>query len=157
VTGHFDIVYTTWGTICWLPDIARWAEVVAEMLAPGGFLYLLEGHPFAIGLEQAETTAPIVSTYDYFQGPAPLVFHQAEDYADPAAKIVNRESHEWNHPISSILSALIQAGLTLEWFHEHDRLAWRLFKCLEEGPDRMYRLPAERPSLPLAFSLKARR
>ena len=49
ITERFDVVYSTWGTICWLPDIARWAKVVAEMLAPGGFLYLLEGHPFAIG------------------------------------------------------------------------------------------------------------
>ena len=47
IAERFDVVYSTWGTICWLPDIVRWAEVVAEMLAPGGFLYLLEGHPFA--------------------------------------------------------------------------------------------------------------
>jgi SAM-dependent methyltransferase len=157
IAGRFDVVYSTWGTICWLPDILRWAEVVAEMLAPGGFLYLLEGHPFAISLEQMEATGPIASTYDYFQGVEPLVFHQQEDYADPQAKIVNRESHEWNHPVGSILNALIQAGLTLEFLHEHDRLAWRLYKCLEEGPDRMFHLPARRPSLPLAFSLKARR
>jgi SAM-dependent methyltransferase len=157
IAERFDVVYSTWGTICWLPDILRWAEVVARMLAPGGFLYLLEGHPFAHVLEQAEAEAPLVATYGYFRGRAPLVFHQQEDYADPQAKIVNRESHEWNHPIGSILNALIQAGLTLEFLHEHDRLAWRLFKCLEEGPDRMFRLPAGRPSLPLAFSLKARR
>jgi SAM-dependent methyltransferase len=157
IEERFDVVYVTWGAICWLPDIARWAEVVSRMLAPGGFLYLLEGHSFAVSLEQKEAAAPIAATYDYFQGSAPLVFHEAADYADPQAKIVNRESHEWNHPIGSILNALIQAGLALEWLHEHDRLAWRLYKCLEEGPDRMFRLPLDRPSLPLAFSLKARR
>ena len=155
IAERFDVVYVTWGAICWLPDIARWAEVVAEMLAPGGFLYLLEGHPYAHVLEQAEASDPLVATYDYFQGATPLIFHEAASYADPDAKVVNRESHEWNHPIGAILNALIRAGLALEWLHEHDNLAWRLYKCLEEGPDRMFRLPAGRPKLPLAFSLKA--
>jgi SAM-dependent methyltransferase len=156
IAAPFDVVYVTWGAICWLPDIARWAEVVARMLAPGGFLYLLEGHPFAHVLEQAAADDPLVATYDYFQGVEPLVFRDEATYADADAKIVNRESHEWNHTISSILNALIRAGLLLEWLHEHDTLAWRLYKCLEEGPDRMFRLPAGRPKLPLAFSLKAR-
>ena len=157
IAGRFDVVYVTWGAICWLPDIARWAEVVARMLAPGGFLYLLEGHPYAHVLEQTEAEAPLIATYDYFQGAAPLIFRDAATYADASAQIVNREAHEWNHAIGSILNALIGAGLGLEWLHEHDCLAWRLYKCLEEGPDRMFRLPAGRPKLPLAFSLKARK
>ena len=157
IAGRFDVVYVTWGAICWLPDIARWAEVVARMLAPGGFLYLLEGHPYAHVLEQTEADGPLIATYDYFQGAAPLVFRDEATYADASAQIVNREAHEWNHAIGSILNALIDAGLVLEWLHEHDRLAWRLYKCLEEGPDRMFRLPAGRPKLPLAFSLKARK
>ena len=157
IAERFDVVYVTWGAICWLPDIARWAEVVARMLAPGGFLYLLEGHPFAHVLEQAEANDPLVATYDYFQGAAPLIFHEAASYADADARIANRESHEWNHPIGAILNALIGTGLVPEWLHEHDSLAWRLYKCLEEGPDRMFRLPPGRPKLPLAFSLKARK
>jgi SAM-dependent methyltransferase len=156
IAERFDAVYVTWGAICWLPDIARWAEVVARMLAPGGFLYLLEGHPYAQVLEQTAADGPLIASYDYFQGADPLIFRDQASYADASAKIVNRESHEWNHTIGSILNALIGAGLVPEWLHEHDRLAWRLYKCLEEGPDRMFRLPAGRPKLPLAFSLKAR-
>jgi SAM-dependent methyltransferase len=157
IAERFDVVYVTWGAICWLPDIARWAEVVSRMLAPGGFLYLLEGHPFAHVLEQTDADAPLIASYDYFQGAEPLIFRDQASYADASAKIVNRESHEWNHTIGSILNALIGAGLVPEWLHEHDRLAWRLYKCLEEGPDRMFRLPTGRPKLPLAFSLKARK
>ena len=154
---RFELVYVTWGAICWLPDIRGWARVVAEMLEPGGFLYLLEGHPYALALDQATAEAPLQSTFHYFQGSAPLIFREEATYADPASRVVNRESHEWNHPLSAILNALGAAGLRLDWLHEHDCIAWQLYKCLEEGEDRMFRLPANRPSLPLSFSLKATR
>jgi SAM-dependent methyltransferase len=154
---RFDMVYVTWGALCWLPDIAAWARVVAQMLAPGGFLYLLEDHPFAVTLEQREADEPILPAYDYFGGATSVVSQDDGTYADRDAKITNRESHQWDHPLASILDALIEAGLVLEWLHEHDGLCWRRFPCLEEGPDRMFRLPQGRPSLPLAFSLKARR
>ena len=61
------MVFVTWGAICWLPDIARWAEIVARMLAPGGFLYLLEGHPYAHVLEQ--TAADDVVWVDLYYSP----------------------------------------------------------------------------------------
>ena len=154
---RFDLVYVTWGAICWLPDIAGWARIVAEMLEPGGFLYLLEGHPFALALDQPTSEAPLQPTFDYFQGGAPLIFQDETTYADPIFRVVNREAHEWNHPLSAILNALGAAGLRLDWLHEHDCIAWQLYKCLQEGADRMFRLAAGRPSLPLSFSLKATR
>ena len=154
---RFEIVYVSWGAIWWLPDIERWAKVVAEMLDPGGFLYLLEGHPFALALDQDAADGPIAPTFDYFQGPEPLVFHEEGTYADEQARIRNTESHAWNHAFGRILNALIQAGLALEWVHEHEIIAWRLFKSLEEMPNRMFRMPGGRPRLPLSFSLKARR
>ena len=43
--GPFDLVFTTWGTICWLPDIKIWADVIVSVLAPGGELYFADGHP----------------------------------------------------------------------------------------------------------------
>jgi SAM-dependent methyltransferase len=153
---RFDIVYVSWGALCWLPDLAAWAQVVAQMLAPGGFLYLLDGHPFALVLEQREADGPILPTYDYFGG-ATVVSHDEGTYADRDAKIMNRETHQWDHPLASILNVLIETGLVLEWLHEHDRVCWRRFPCMEQGPDRMFRLPQGRLTLPLAFSLKARR
>lgn len=156
IEERFEIVYVTWGALCWLPDMARWGRVVARMLEPGGFLYLLDDHPFASCLEQDDPDGPIAPAYDYFQGAEPMVFHNQGTYADREARLANTASHEWNHGLGTILTALTGAGLAIEWLHEHDRLAWRRFPCLEEGPDRMYRLPAGRPRLPLAFSLKAR-
>lgn len=152
---RFDIVYVTWGAINWLPDIRGWAQVVARLLEPGGSLYVLEGHPLAMALDQEDPAAPITSAYDYFQKPDPLVNFATQSYTGDPEPLSNTEMHEWIHPLGAVVTALVEAGLVLEWLHEHDRVAWRMFACLEEGPDHMWRLPAGRPSLPLAYSLRA--
>ncbi len=156
VGGRFDIVYVTWGALIWLPDLARWARVVAELLAPGGHLYLLEGHPAALLWEQKAADAPILPAFPYFQGGEPLLFRTDKSYAD-GVPMSEGETAEWQHPLSEILTAILDAGLRLEFFHEHDALAWQLFPCMTEGADRMWRLPPDHPSLPMAFSLRARK
>jgi SAM-dependent methyltransferase len=52
--AQYDIAFVTWGSIIWLPDIHRWAKVVAELLAPGGWLYLAEAHPSTLSLDQVD-------------------------------------------------------------------------------------------------------
>jgi SAM-dependent methyltransferase len=155
VDERFDVVYVSWGAINWLPDIRGWAKIVAEMLATGGFLYLLEGHPLAMALAQDGPDAPILPSYDYFQEPGPLVSHASTSYTGDPDPLTHTEMHEWIHPLGTVVTALIDAGLALDWLHEHDRVAWRMFPCLEEGSDRMCRLPAGRSSLPLAYSIRA--
>ncbi len=157
VGERFDIVYVSWGAINWLPDITRWANIVAAMLETGGFLYLLEGHPAAMALAQEEPGAPILPAYDYFQQPGPLVSFAATSYTGDPDPVAHTEMHEWIHPLGAVVTALIEAGLALDWLHEHDRVAWRMFPCLAEGSDYMWRMPAGRPSLPLAYSLRARK
>lgn len=154
---RFDIVYVSWGALNWLPDISRWANVVADMLETGGFLYLLEGHPAAMALAQEGPAAPILPTYDYFQHPEPLVSFAPTSYTGDPDPVAHTEMHEWIHPLGAVVTALIEAGLVLDWLREHDRVAWQLFPCLEEGSDHMWRMPAGRPSLPLAYSIRARR
>jgi hypothetical protein len=143
--------------INWLPDIGGWAKVVATLLAPGGFLYLLEGHPAANVLDQKSPADPIVPTYDYFQGAAPLVFETPETYTEDGSTLANTVTHEWIHSLSSVIGGLIEAGLRIEWFHEHARLPWRLFPSMVRAEDGMYDMPAGSPNLPLLFSLKARK
>lgn len=155
--ASFDIAYVTAGAINWLPDIRGWAKVVATLLAPGGFLYLLEGHPAANMLDQKRLEDPIVPTYDYFQGKEPLVFEGAETYTEDGVKLANTTTHEWIHSLSSVIGGLLDAGLRLEWLHEHARLPWRLFPSMVRADDGMYDMPAGHPSLPLLFSLKARK
>ena len=153
--ASFDRVYVTWGAICWLPDIAGWARIVAHFLRPGGSLYLAEGHPAALVLDDAVPQPDGRPGFfvPYFHT-EPLVLDDPTDYADPEARLTNSRTCEWIHPLGSVVSALIAAGLRLDWLHEHDAITWRMFKCLVEGPDGLFRWP-DRPWLPLSYSLQA--
>jgi SAM-dependent methyltransferase len=157
LADSYDIAYVTWGALVWLPDLARWARVVAEVLRPGGFLYLLEGHPMALTLEQKKAEDPLLPGWPYFAHVAPNVIEEEGTYANKAAKLAHTRTHEWAHPLQEIFGALLEAGLQIEMFHEHDRIAWQLWPCLEYDGARMYRLPKDRLPLPLSFSLRARK
>lgn len=154
---RFDVVYVSWGAINWLPDIGRWAKIVSELLEEGGFLYLLEGHPVAMALTQQAPDLLILPTYDYFQKHSPLINFAATSYTSDPDPVTHAEMHEWVHPLGAVVTALVQAGLMLDWLREYDRVAWQMFPCLEEGADHMWRIPAGRPSLPLAYSVRARK
>ncbi len=153
----FDLVFTTWGTIGWLPDIERWAHVAASFVRPGGLLYLLDGHPSALVFDDAAPGdggrpgwfAP------YFRRDA-LELDEAQDYANPDVMLTNRRAYAWMHGLGRIASAVLAEGLRIEALREHDAVPWRMFRCLEKGADRLYRWPDE-PWLPLAFTLAARR
>lgn len=152
--GAFDLVFITWGTITWLPDLARWARVIAHFLRPGGALYFADGHPAAYVFDGAGGPAGRPDwTFPYFARQA-LAFDNPADYADPEARLTNSRTIEFLHPLADILGALREAGLRLDWFHEHARLTWQLFPCLVRGDDRLWTWP-DRPWLPLAFSLRA--
>ncbi|MDK9499500.1 class I SAM-dependent methyltransferase [Streptomyces katrae] len=117
----FDIVYTGFGALCWLPDITRWARTVADLLTPGGFLYLAEYHPFADVLSEDGQAVE----HDYFERGA-LVFDEPGTYADLGAQTRSNRTVEWLHGIGEVVSALAAAGLRLEFLHEHDHGHFRL-------------------------------
>ena len=150
----FDLVFITWGTVTWLPDLPRWARVIAQFLKPGGALYFADGHPAAYVFDGAGGPDGRPDwTFPYFTR-APLPFDNAADYADPEARLTNTRTIEFLHPLADILGALRAAGLRLDWFHEHPRLTWQLFPCLVRDADNLWTWP-DRPWLPLAFSLRA--
>lgn len=112
----FDIVYTGLGALCWLPDIDRWARTVAALVAPGGFLYLAEFHPVSDVLAEDGRTVE----GDYFRRD-PIVVDAPGTYADPSAPMAATLTVEWLHGVGDVVSALVTAGLRLEFLHEHDR------------------------------------
>jgi hypothetical protein len=83
-----------------------------------------------------------------------MVFDDASDYVDGEARLTNSVTCQWIHPLGSVVTALIGAGLRLDWLHEHDAITWQMFRCLIEGADGLHRWP-EKPWLPLAYSLMA--
>ncbi|MEU9761308.1 class I SAM-dependent methyltransferase [Streptomyces sp. NPDC001834] len=151
--SSYDIVYTGTGALNWLPDTRRWAEVAASLVAPGGFLYLAEFHPLTDCLDDA-TGREIV--HDYFCRDA-WVDETPGTYADFDAPTVHNRSVEWQHPIGDVVSALAATGLRIEFLHEHDHSLFARFAALERQDDGFYRFPADRPRIPLMYSIKASR
>jgi SAM-dependent methyltransferase len=145
----FDMVF--------VPDLRRWAEIVAHFLKPGGSLYLAEGHPAAMVFDDAALLSDGRPGFfaPYFSR-EPVVMEEAHDYVDETATARNAKTYTWIHPLSDIISNLLAAGLVLDWFHEHDAVTWRMFEILVQDADLLWRWP-DRPWLPLAFSLRAHR
>jgi SAM-dependent methyltransferase len=148
---RFDIVYTGLGALTWLPDLRRWARVAAELVEPGGFLYVSEFHPFQWIFGDEDLSI----AYDYFH--QPLEFESPGSYADFEAKTDNNRTEEWSHALSDVIMSVIDAGLVLELFSEHDYTLFPRWPFLEKRGFDTYRLPEGHPSLPLMYSLRARR
>jgi SAM-dependent methyltransferase len=155
--ASFDLVFTTWGVTCWLPDIRRWAEIVAQFLKPGGRFYYADAHPAAYVFDDVTKLADGRPGYfaPYFERQS-IVMVEHKDYADPTAHLANATSVEWLHPLSDIVGGLIDAGLSLDWLHEHAQVPWRMFEMLVQKDDGDWHWP-DRQWLPLAVSLQARR
>jgi SAM-dependent methyltransferase len=147
---RFDVVYTGLGALNWLPDIRRWADTVAALVAPGGFLYLSEFHPIADVFADEDLTIE----HDYFST-EPFIFDDPGTYADVDARTEHNRTEEWAHPLGDVVSAIIDAGMTVELLHEHDYTLVARWPFLEKDGDA-YRMPAGRPRLPLMYSLRAR-
>jgi SAM-dependent methyltransferase len=148
---RFDVVYTGLGALNWLPDVEEWARVMAALVTPGGRFYLAEFHPFSGVFADEDLTV----AYPYFHT-EPIEWDEPGTYADPAAETVHNRTMEWNHGLGAVVSALIGAGLQIEFLHEHDHTLFARWPFLERAPDGTYRLPQSTPSLPLMYSLLAR-
>lgn len=153
--GHatYDIVYVSLGALCWLPEVAPWAAVVAELLVAGGRLYLHDGHPLADAL--GENT--LLFENDYFEEAEPYVDDSADTYTDSAQELAHRRNYSWNHGLGEIVTALLAQGLVIESLVEHDWAPWRRFPFLVEGVRHHWTTPAGMPRVPMSFTLLARR
>lgn len=155
--ASFDRVFVSWGALCWLPDMAAWAKIVAYFLRPGGWLALADAHPTAYVFDSrmGSPDGPPGWFLPYFRK-EPLIEDRTEDYADPAAVLSNTKTYEWLHPLSEVVTALIGSGLRLDQLAEHDRVPWAMFTCLVRDETGFYRWP-DKPWLPLSYALRASR
>jgi SAM-dependent methyltransferase len=155
--GDFDLVFTTWGTLCWHRDMDAWANSVARMLKPGGTLYFLDLHPVAHMLE-VDAIGSLALTYPYQSRPdQPHNFDAAVTYTGSEKAIRQTETYEWMHGISEILNALIGAGMRIDAVNDHDSLPWEMFSILRRCDDGMWRLPEGHVPFPLSWSIFATR
>ncbi len=147
----FDIVFTSYGTIAWLPDLDRWASVIAHFLKPGGTFYIADFHPVLWMMDESFTHIK----YHYFNKTV-IAEENVGSYTDRNAPIRTQE-YSWNHSLSEIFSALIGHGLSIDFLHEFTYSPYNCFSGLEKGEDGMWRIPGMEEKMPMMYSIKATR
>lgn len=151
----FEVVFTSYGTIYWLPDLTEWAEVVAAHLEPGGTFYIADGHPFEGPFDYGSTADDLQVAHPYFNTEA-ITEEFDGSYAGGDFGLENKRSHGFAHPFGEIITTLVDAGLRIEFLHEHPWSFFRRFEAMEPDDDDRWRLPGLEHDLPFTFSLKAR-
>jgi SAM-dependent methyltransferase len=161
----FDIVLTYYGTICWLPDLTKWAEIIAHYLKPGGFFYIADGHPFLGMIEGSDPANPHPFLgYTYFGHGTPQEHESGTTtYADPDAQLESQVNYQWKHTMGEIVSTISKAGLSIEYLHEFPYTFCDLFDWpeggiegrMEQDDDGWWWLVGKNAFIPLMFSLKA--
>ncbi len=151
--GEYDVVFTSYGVLNWLPDLISWAQVVAHFLKPGGTFYIADVHPSGAIFDDEDEAAELKVGYPYFHSTEPFRFGPGPSYTD--GDELTTPTYEWVHPMSDILNSLISAGLTIEFLHEFPLSAWKTYPMMQRGEDGWWRLPEHQESVPLLFSLKA--
>ena len=154
--GQFDVVYTSKGVLGWLPDIEGWARVAAHFVKPGGCFYVTEIHPVAQVFEnEGVAVGELRLAYPYWSHREPLTFEVHGSYADPSAPTEGLVEHGWDHSLGEIVTALIDAGLHIDFLHEFDFVDWPIDFLVKDADGRWRLPPGTAGQLPLFFSLKA--
>lgn len=155
--GQFDLLYTGVGAICWLPDISRWARLVSDLLAPGGRLFIREGHPALWSIDERREDHELVAHYPYFETVEPLVYDEDGTYVETDVSFVHNRTASWNHGIGELLTAVLDAGLRITQFIEHRSVPWEALPgaMVKDQPHNEWRLARDQDRLPLTYTLQA--
>ena len=150
--GQFDIVFTSYGTIAWLPNLDRWAEIIDHFLSPGGTFYIAEFHPFLYSFDF--DTCQI--RYPYFNTGEAFYDEEEGTYAEPDADI-KRKEYFWVHSIAETMTALLKRGIHLEAFEEFDHSPYNCFPNMKERAPGEFIFGNFPVAIPHVFSMKMRK
>ena len=148
--GEFDIVHTSYGVISWLPDLDRWARIIAQHLAPDGIFHLVENHPFTMMLDDDGVSL----RWPYLSTGGPLHLESVASYVAPMDDGPLPE-YNWPHGIGEVVTALIGAGLQIRWLREYPRSPYPFPSFLEKRLEGDYGWPRGRDDVPLTFTIGA--
>jgi len=149
VKDTFDIVFTSYGVIGWLPDLRPWGQMIAERLKKGGTFYMVEFHPIVWMFDYLDDKK--VMRYGYMQDE--VIYEEYEGtYANQKSKMISKE-YGWNHGLSEVVNALIEAGLQIEYLNEHDESPYNVLPDLVETKSGNY--VSKDKLYPLIFEIKA--
>ena len=147
----FDLVFTSYGTIGWLPDMDQWAHIVSYFLKPGGGFVFVEFHPVVWMFDSHFKEV----TYSYFNV-APIIEESTGTYTDRNAPIQQVE-YGWNHSLDEVLSALLHHDLILTHFKEYNYSPYNCFQHLVKENEDQYYIEHAGKKIPMVYSLKATR
>lgn len=148
---QFDIVFTSYGTIGWLPDLEKWGKLIAQYLKPNGKFLIVEFHPVVWMFDNDFDKV----AYNYFNV-VPIVETETGTYADKSAPI-HQQSVSWNHPMSEVLNSLIKNGLEIVSFDEFDYSPYNCFnKTIEPEPNK-YRIEHLEDKIPMLYAIEAKK
>ena len=151
VRETFDIVFTSYGVIGWLPDLKPWGKMIAERLKPGGTFYMVEFHPIVWMFDYLEGKP--VMKYGYMQDD--VIYEEYEGtYANTSSKMISKE-YGWNHGLSEVINALTEAGLHIDYLNEYDESPYNVLPDLIETDSGMF--VTKDKLYPLIFEVKARK
>ncbi|MDE1461665.1 class I SAM-dependent methyltransferase [Spartinivicinus poritis] len=139
--NYYDVVFTSYGAICWLPDLNKWAETIAKHLKPGGTFYMVEFHP----------VYDLVSDYSYFYLAEPVIDESGtytENCSGEKTKLAT-----WSHPLSNVVNSLIKAGIQINQLNEFPFSPYKCFDGLIEKESGRYYLDKFKYDMPLVFSI----
>lgn len=155
---RFDVVYTSFGVLFWLPDLDEWADIVARFLLPGGTFYLAEHHPFTNTLGEESAAGGLRITYPYFRERLTYDATETGSYAGVAPdELEHGPTHGWSHSLGEVVTALSDAGLHIEFLHEYPWSTFKAVDAMEEQEHGRYSLPGGDHDLPFVFTLRATR
>ena len=141
----FDIVFTSYGAICWLPDLEKWAQVVSTNLVPGGTFYMAEFHPIY----------DLLAGYSYFGSDSPDIEEEGT-YTENGANIKTTLA-TWTHPLGRVLNALIKAGVEIRRVNEFPFSPYNCFEGMtEHQPGRFY-LTHNGQEVPIVYTITGRK
>lgn len=154
-TACFDRVYTGIGALCWLPDIRRWARVVADLLRPGGELFIREGHPMLWAADDPRPDGLIVIEYPYFESEG-TPFSDTQTYVEHEVPMISTDIISFNHGLSEIFNALWSADMTITMFDEHDTIPWKAQgDLMHDVGGGEFRLVDRSNRMPMSYTLRA--
>lgn len=157
INKTFDIIFTSWGVLTWLPDLEGWAKCIAEHLTPDGKLVLIDSHPVPwVFCDSGSTSKKFIPNYPYFQSPeSPSITENAGTYVDPSISFGIRQAN-WNHPIGNVITSLANFGIYTVTLTEYDRIPWCPFEnMIKSNYEGFWCL--EGNYLPLSFSIIGRK
>jgi 2-polyprenyl-3-methyl-5-hydroxy-6-metoxy-1,4-benzoquinol methylase len=148
---QFDIIFTSYGTIGWLPELKTWAKIISHYLKPGGEFIIAEFHPVMWMFDNDFKYLQ----YSYFNKET-IIEEEEGTYADTSSPI-KTTSYYWNHSLSDVINPLITESLEIEVFNEFDYSPYNCVRNMVQIAEGKYQLTGMEGKIPMVFALKARK